>query len=288
MSDFAHTILGVILILAGWKSIPESLRWSLSHGDFQAAEQFIQHCESRVQQRLGGALPEIAVTTERIVMEEEKQHFTWGTLFRPPLFWFTILLFFIWFFNYFSVYGWNGVGVTLLVEQGYTLVHSIQMSIAGTIGGIVGALIAPQVTDRFPRKWPPFIVTLLLAAELFLLGFGPNNLLITLEFGLLAFQVGIFAPIVYLLTAEHFPTEGRNLGVAVTDGIGHIGGAIGPVAVTAIYGDLGFSAVFLAIGVSFILCAVLLLFTKRTNRQNLEEIVLEEVEGPSVSLQEND
>ena len=68
------------------------------------------------------------------------------------------------------MYGFGTMGMTLLVQQGYSLVHSIQMAIAGSTGFIAGGLISPFISDRFSRKWPPFIVTVLLGDQLILLG----------------------------------------------------------------------------------------------------------------------
>ncbi len=269
--------LALIVLVLGVRNLPESVRWLTAHGHVAKAEPIVLAAEARARARLGGAdLPPVQAAARRAVADGVRQGFRIGSVFRPPILRNTIVLFLVWFFNYVGVYGFVGVGVTLLVQHGYTLSHSIQMTLAGSVGGLIGGLIAPGIADRFQRKWPPFIATCVLVAEFVLLGYTQNYVLIALQFFLLQFQIGIFAPLVYLLTAEHFPTAGRNLGVAFTNGVGHVGGAIGPVLATTVYAAFGFGPVFLTFGLSFALCAVCLLFTQRTNGRNLEAIVLDE------------
>ncbi len=266
--------LALIVLAISARHLPESVRWLTENERPAQAERIVNDAEARVRGKLGGAvLPPVQAAVVRLV-GAERGRFRIISVFQPPIVRNTVLLFLIWFFNYVGVYGFVGVGVTLLVQHGFTLTHSIQMTVAGSIGGLLGGLVAPQVADRFSRKWPPVIVTCVLVAELAVLGYAQNYVLIALQFFLLQLQVGIFAPLVYLLTAEHFPTAGRNLGVAVTNGVGHLGGALGPLLATAVYAYLGFGPVFLTLGGSFAVCAFLLLFTQQTSRRNLEEILL--------------
>lgn len=271
----ALPLLAVVPMVLGAAHLPESLRWNIEHGKLQDARNFVEDAERRVRAKLGGAaLPPVQLAVRQAVEAEEKQKFNPMSIFKPPILGFTAVLFMVWFWNYAGVYGFGSMGVTLLVKQGYSLVHSIEMTFAGSLGILIGGVVAPQISDRYSRKWPPFIFTVLLAAETLLLGFAPGPVLITIFYFLHYLQIGIFAPLVYLLTAEHFPTAGRNLGVAISDGVGHIGGAIGPILVTLVYASFGFGAVFLAVSGCFGLCALSLLFTKNTTKRNLEAIIM--------------
>ena len=271
----ALPVVGLVPLVLGAHALPESIRWLIEHDRIDAATQIVTLMETRAQRRLGAtALPPVQASVRTAVLTEERASFTAMSIFRPPILRYTVVFFFVWFWNYVAVYGFGTMGVTLLVQHGYSLVHSIQMAIAGGVGYIAGGLIAPFVSDRFSRKWPPFVVTLLVALELLLLGIAPGTFLITLYFFLAAFQVGIFAPLIYLLTAEHFPTPGRNLGMAFSNGVAHVGGAIGPFMATFVAARFGFGALFFSLSVCFFLCALSLLFAKQTTQRNLEEIIV--------------
>ena len=267
--------LVVVPSLLGAGRLPESVRWLVEHERSAEAERVVATAEDFLQRKTGRALPPVQAAVARVVEVAERRRFGFGSILRPPLLRRTVVLFLVWFFNYAGVYAFLGVGITLLVAHGYTFVHSVQMSIAGSIGGVVGAVLAPFITDRFSRKWPPLVVTAILVIELLALAIAPSSFLITLLFFLLFFQVGVFVSTVCLLTAEHFPTAARNLGVAATDGLGHLGGAIGPIAATTIYATFGFQAVFFCFAGTFAICAVCLYLTQDTSRRNLEEILIE-------------
>lgn len=276
----ALPFIGLIPLVLGAHALPESIRWLIEHNRVDRAAQLVALMETRARRKLGSeALPAVEASVKVAVETEEQENFTLMSIFRPPILRYTIILFFVWFWNYVAVYAFGTMGVTLLVQQGYSLVHSIEMTIAGSIGYIVGGLISPFVSDRFSRKWPPFVLTVLLGAELLLLGIYPGPFLITLYFFLAAFQVGIFAPLIYLLTAEHFPTPGRNTGVAFSNGVAHVGGAIGPFMATFVSATFGFGALFFSLSACFWLCAISLLFTKQTTKRNLEAIILSEMEA---------
>lgn len=273
--------LGLVPLVLGAHALPESIRWLIEHGRVEAAAGIVGQMEAKARQRLGSPdLPPVQASVQAAVETEERGRFTVLSIFRPPILRYTLIFFFAWFWNYVSVYGFGTMGVTLLVREGYSLVHSIQMAVAGGIGSIAGGLLAPFVSDRFPRIWPPFAATVALGAELLLLGLFPGPLLITLYFFLAAFQVGIFAPLIYLLTVEHFPTSGRNLGMAFSNGVAHVGGAIGPFIATFVAARFGFGALFFTLSTCFWLCAVCLLGAKRTNRRNLESIIISEPASP--------
>lgn len=271
----ALPVIGLIPLVLGARALPESIRWLIEHNRIDAATQIVILMETRAQRKLGTVkLPPVQASVRTAVLTEERASFTAMSIFRPPVLRYTVVFFMVWFWNYVAVYGFGTMGVTLLVQHGYSLVHSIQMAIAGGAGYVAGGLIAPFVSDRFSRKWPPFVVTVLVGAELLLLGFSPGPALITLYFFLAAFQVGIFAPLIYLLTAEHFPTSGRNLGMAFSNGVAHVGGAIGPFMATFVAARFGFGALFLSLSACFLLCAFSLLFAKQTTKRNLEAIVI--------------
>jgi putative MFS transporter len=259
--------LAMIPFLLGFRLIPESPRWQATHARDSAALRTVELAEQRVLARTGAELPEPVLADPPSVASGWR---VWLTLVRPPHLKWTVLFFAVFFCAYFAAYSFTGLGITLLTAHGLSLTTSITLTLGASVGGMVGAVIAPAIADRWPRKYPAAVATLLLAADMIALGVHPNNVLFAAGYFLLAFQLGIFAPLVYLLAAEHFPTAVRNAGVAITDGGGHAGGAVGPVVALAVFQSAGFGATWLVLGLVFLLASVLLLFARNTTGVTLE------------------
>ena len=80
--------------------------------------------------------------------------------------------------------------------------------------------------------------------------------------------IGLAVPLMYVLTAEHFETERRARGVAIGDGLGHLGGAGAPLVIlpaAAVSFFLGMGVMALAGGIA----AVLVLFGQRLTGRSL-------------------
>jgi putative MFS transporter len=77
-------------------------------------------------------------------------------------------------------------------------------------------------------------------------------------------SIGFVLPLMYALTNESFPTRQRSTGVSLTDGLGHLGGAVGPVVATMVYvasgQAFGFIAVFMLVAVTGLLSACIVPF----------------------------
>jgi len=77
-------------------------------------------------------------------------------------------------------------------------------------------------------------------------------------------------PMLYTYTAEHFPTNARASGVALGDGLGHIGGAVAPLIVLGANSAWGFSSAFLVMAISGVVTAGLILFGITATGRSLE------------------
>jgi MFS transporter, putative metabolite:H+ symporter len=261
---------GLTLLAFPW--IPESPRWLLSKRRHVDAAAVVAAAEKRVRARIGDRLP----PPIEVAAEVHAQGFPTAALFRPPFRGRVLLLFALWFIWYIGTYTWLGLGPTFFVARGYTLTHSILFLLTSSIGYPAGSLIATAIGDTFERKHTILAGMILWTACFIGIGIASSPLLIYVSVFLLAGSLGFFLPLMYTLTAESFPTRARATGVSLTDGAGHLGGAIGPIMALAVYSwggiSSGFTTVFLFMAVTGLLTAVLLPFTITATRRSLEAV----------------
>lgn len=266
---FLIGVLGVVTIFF-FRAIPESPRWLLSKNRYDEALSIVDTAETRVLAKLEGGLPELAKTSAEV----PGKGFPTVELLRPPYVGRVILLLVLWFIWYIGTYTWLGLGPTFFVDKGYTLTSSITFLLAASIGYPVGALVSTWLGDKFERKY-----TILVGMVVWTLAFVAIAVFVssTLIYGsvfILAASLGFFLPLTYALTAESFPTRARATGIALTDGIGHLGGAVGPIIAISIYqwGGIfsGFTSVFLFMAITGLVTIILLPFTISATRKSLE------------------
>lgn len=181
-----------------------------------------------------------------------------------------LLLIGVWFCQTLGFYGFNAWVPTLLAEQGFSIMRTLEQSSAISIGAVPGAWIASVIADRWERKYLIALVAVLVGTFGMIYGLSFNTWIIVIFGFLVAMSQQVFAPMLYAYTAECFPTNARNTGAGLSYGIGRLGNAVGPLIVAFLFTTYGYRSVFAYIAVCWILVALLILtFGPRMNARTL-------------------
>jgi MFS transporter, putative metabolite:H+ symporter len=263
---FGIGALGGVTILFMRRGLPPSPRWLVTQGREDEAQELVAEAERTAEDNIDGDLPE----PEPVPEEPKAERFPIRVLLRQPMASRLVLFVAVWFVYYISNYGWLTLAPTLFVDKGYSLADSTTYLIVSGIGFLVGALATTRFSDRVERKYTASAFALAWAGSLLVIGLAVSPAII-IVFGFIAsMTVGLLVPLLYTYTAEHFSTNARATGVALTDGLGHIGGALAPLIVLGANSAWGFSGAFIVMAVCGVLTAVLILLGITATGRSLE------------------
>ncbi|HEY4354256.1 MAG TPA: MFS transporter [Acidobacteriaceae bacterium] len=232
-------------------SLEESPRWYENHGRFDEADAALDRIEDRVR-REAGELPNVVHTAQ-----EPRQHGRYADLFAHAYLPRTVLLVSAWVFMTLGFFGFTSWVPTLLLAQGFSLVHSLAWSSAMSLATIPGALLAALLSDKWERKWLISIASIVIAACGLLYG-STFKIASILVFGLLVEMfIHMFSPLMYTYTAESFPSRIRNSGTGLAYGAGRLANVFGPLLVAWLYHRHGYTSVFIYIATSWVMVGIL-------------------------------
>jgi putative MFS transporter len=263
--------LGGLTILFMRRDLPPSPRWLVTQGRSDEAHELVAEAENKAREEVDGQLPQ----PEPMPDEAKAERFPVAVLLRRPMAGRLALFVGIWFVYYVGNYGWLTLAPTLFTDKGYSLADSTSYLVVSGIGFLVGAFATTRFSDRLERKYTCAVFALLWGISLLVIGYRASPAII-IVFGFIASTtIGLLVPMLYTYTAEHFPTNARATGVALTDGLGHIGGALAPLIVLGAYSTWGFSSSFLVMAISGFAAGVLILLGMRATGRSLETTAAE-------------
>ncbi|AWR93596.1 MFS transporter [Acidianus brierleyi] len=183
----------------------------------------------------------------------------------------TILLFLIaWFFSYFAGYAlFSDPIFSLIGNKGFnnTAVYFTYI----LYGDPLGVLIASIVNDKIERKLTSFLTNFLSGVLIISWPFLSGISFLGIGFTIMFLQ-GFKFPVMYTYTAENITTKIRTLGFGIADGIGHLGGVIGPI-ILSLYYQQDVILAFTIVGLTAIISGSILgIFGLKTKGLSLEKI----------------
>ena len=261
--------IGGILMLFMSGELIESPRWLLMNGHYDKAVALVEKIENQAIAKLGDKeLPPVI----DMPFEEKAHGFPVLSLFKPPYLQRMVILLLYWILWYTGDYTYLGLAPTFLVDKGFNLASSIDFSAISGLGFIVGALYVLWFGDRFERKISLIVMGAIGGVSMIVVAFVPSPVMIVIGGFLFTTTIAMLSILGYIITAEHFPTRARSSGLAMCDGIGHIGGAISAPLALAIYGVYGFSGAFSMMGLVTLASLLFMGFTVRATRKSLETV----------------
>jgi Major Facilitator Superfamily. len=143
--------------------------------------------------------------------------------------------------------------------------------VVGAIGYPVGAAIMIFVSDKLQRKILIFIDTVVWFFGMIIFGLATKDALFIGAF-LGSLGLGMYLQVAYTFTAESYPTRARTSGFALTDGIGHGGGALGAILLPVLVAAYSFSFGFTFIAITGLVAGIVALLGPVASKRSLENI----------------
>ena len=246
--------------------LPESPRWEILHGHLDQAEATISQMESFCTKRhviLAKPNQEFAVANQANPMK---------ILAKPIYLKRLAILTSMWFLWYIGNYGFLGDAADLITAHGAEMSHSILFLAVGAIGYPIGTLLVLRVVDRIERKKLIFMTTFLWLIGMLLVASYTSISFIYLGSFFASLALGSYLQVAYTYTAEAFPTQARSTGFALSDGIGHAGGAIGAIVLPLIISHFSFFIGFAFIGCTGLLAGIVALLGPKATGLDLEHV----------------
>ena len=256
--------LAVIFLQRG---LPESPRWLEVHGRAAEADRLIAEIERAVEVERGETLSAPDLSVPDAIIEHGRWYEMFSAFYLPR----TIVVSLFQFAQTVAVFGFTAFVPVLLIRHGFSIVHSLNYSLAIVLMAPVGAAIGAYFSERIERKWQLVFCACLIGVAGTVFATGHTVPVIVCAGGLIALGNNWMITIFHPYAAELFPTRIRARAIGFTFSWSRVSSVfvgywVGDLM--ALYGQRG---VFVMIGLAMLTIIVGIgVFGPRTNGRSLE------------------
>ncbi|MGH9103713.1 MAG: MFS transporter [Acidimicrobiales bacterium] len=266
-------LLALVAILLRVR-LPESPRWLLRRGRGAEAEAVVAGMEATAERRRGRLPPVSEDVLAEALPRSDRPYQAYQEIFTSPRYLRRVaLLLAVWFIGYITVYAYAAGFTSLLVALHYPPPEAGVIVAVGVLGFIACAIFSTLFTERLERKlWLPISAVLTMVGGVIIALAGRSLIVDFVGATIIFWGFNFWVSPTYAWSAESFPTRARATGFALVDGIGHIGGGIGVLAISSYVVHLSLLEAFLLIGGFLCVSAIIAQFGTGTRNRRLEDV----------------
>ncbi len=259
--------LSGVVVFFVQKGLPESPRWLEVHGRFAEADQVVASIEARVVAECGHALPPPAAGVPDLEANSGRWTEMFSVFYLPR----TIIISIFQFAQTIAVFGFTAFVPMLLVEQGFTIVKSLEYTAVIVLLAPIGALCANYFSERIERKWQLVGTAFLIAVSGAIFAQARDATTVMVSGALIALGNNWMIAIFHPYAAELFPTRIRARAIGFTFSWSRVSSIFVGYWVADLLAGFGTTGVFVMIGAAMAAIVIGIgVFGPRTNGQSLE------------------
>jgi MFS transporter, putative metabolite:H+ symporter len=263
--------LGAIVVWPLRLAIPESPRWLVARGHFEAADRIVFALERRVERETGRPLAPLghieSVSFDSVERGRVSEIFSRDYLSR------TIMLCIFNIFQSVGLYGFGNWVPTFLVHQGINVTTSLGYSLGMALAAPVAPAIALFFADRFERKWQIVVTSLVMAGAGLVFSQVRDPALLVASGAIVTMCGPILNYCFHAYQAELYPTRIRAWAVGFVYSWSRLSGFFSSFFIAAALGSYGVTGALGLISGSMLVVAVSIgLMGPKTTRRSLETL----------------
>lgn len=272
---YFSAIVAVLLFIAAFIWLPESMAWQVANGQADKACATLR--KSIASSKNSEFKPE-DIVPENLIIAPKPPAAGPKALFINGQARNTIPLWIAAFCCFFTVFGLTTWLPSLLLDKGFEMTTSYAYSIANNAAGIAACFVIGPILEKFGRRKGIVIAAVSALVAIALMAFVTGGAAVLFVFiVLLGLCMNMLPPSIMPICSELYPTTSRNTGQSWMQAVGRSAAIFSPIISGALIG-IGFSFqqlfMFYMVPSVILLLIVAIFFRKETKGVNIEDVKL--------------